>query len=277
MRILALLAHIPLVAILSACPGPTPPDEVQILSPEPAGAPTESADGRLSCLGSNEPLDAVGTGITLPGWARTLADPTNTGDAQPAARVDVFDASGAPLGTAFSDTSNGRVAVSVSVRSAGFDGWVEITATGYIDMTFFSSRRITSDAVAGWVWLTTPEERDSHAAASSITLEAGTGILVGAVHDCVVFGTANVVIRYGGDRTDGVVYFNGFDPAPGDTFTSASGRFAIANLPPGPLVVDAFGRLMPGEPLILLSRADVTITADEITVVDLQPRAGVDR
>ena len=56
-----------------------------------------------------------------------------------------------------------------------------------------------------------------------------------------------------------------------------SGRFAIPNVDAGPLTVQAFGRLMPGEPLLLLGRADVTVSADAITAVDLQPRAGAER
>ena len=276
MRAQALLVILPLVAILTACPGDPLPPDVEILTPEPLGAPTASADGRLTCLGTNVPADVVGTSITLAGWTRTLADPTNSGGVQPAARAEAFDPTGVSLGTAFSDTGNGRLAISVPSRSSGFEGWVEITADGFLDTAFYSSHRYTNNEIAGWVWLTTAAERDANAAVASVTVEAGTGILVGAIHDCDVFGTANVVIRYGG-RTDGVVYFDRFAPAPGATFTDASGRFAVANVPPGPLVVQAFGRLMPGEPLILLSRADVTITADKITEVDLQPRADVER
>ncbi|NOY89990.1 MAG: hypothetical protein GXP55_02185, partial [Deltaproteobacteria bacterium] len=190
------------------------------MTPEPAGAPSESADGRLICLGGNEPPDVSGSTLTLPGWVRTFADPTNSGGAPPAVRAEAFDPSGVSIGTAFSDTVNGRLLISVPVRPAGFEGWVSVHADGFLDVTIFSSLRYTNTAVAGWVWLTTAEERDAVAAAASVALEPGTGILIGAVHDCDVFGSGNVVIRHG-TSTDGVVYFTGFDPDPALTFTDA--------------------------------------------------------
>jgi hypothetical protein len=61
------------------------------------------------------------------------------------------------------------------------------------------------------------------------------------------------------------------------TFTSVSGRFAIANVAPGTVTVEAFGRRAVGEPLELLSRADVEVVADEITAIDMSPRLGADR
>ena len=53
------------------------------------------------------------------------------------------------------------------------------------------------------------------------SIVAGTGVLIGAVHDCDVLGVANAVVRAGGS-TDGVIYFDAFNPAPELTFTGAS-------------------------------------------------------
>ena len=39
---------------LAGCGPEEPPIEVPILTPEPAGAPTALAQGRLTCLGNNE-------------------------------------------------------------------------------------------------------------------------------------------------------------------------------------------------------------------------------
>jgi len=280
MRVLVLTALGPMLvlAALTACGDDdmmTP--DVEVLDPEPAGAPSDSADGRLTCLGSNTPTPPAGTNLTLPGWVRAFSDPTNSGGVQPAAQAEAFDPTGLSLGTAFSDTGNGRVAINVPIRSAGFDGTVTVSAAGFVTTTLASSHAYTTNnSVAGWVWFATPDEQTAQATAAGVTLEAGKGVVVGAVHDCDVFGVANAVIRYG-TRTDGVVYYEGFDPASGRTFTDVSGRFAIPNVDPGPLTVQAFGRLMPGEPLLLLGRADVTVSADAITAVDLQPRAGAER
>lgn len=270
------LSSLALTALLAGCPEDVPPvGEAPILEPEPAGAPIAIADGRLSCLGNNAPTPPAGRNLTLPGYTRALADPGNTTGAQPPASVEAFDSMGS-LATAFASTSDGRVAVTVPIEATGFDGWVRVTAAGFVPTSLYSSRPYTSDAVAGWAWMPTPAEVTEHATMAGTAVTPGQGTLVGAVHDCDVFGVANAVIRYAG-RTDGVVYYDGFAPSSALTFTAVSGRFAVANVPPGPVTVEAFGRLTAAGPLTLLSRADVTVTADEITAVDLQPRVAVER
>ncbi len=67
-------------------------------APEPAGAPTTLADGRLTCLGNNAPPPAATDQILLPGWCRYYSDPTANMGA-PAAKVAAFDDSGLPLGS----------------------------------------------------------------------------------------------------------------------------------------------------------------------------------
>jgi hypothetical protein len=59
--------------------------------------------------------------------------------------------------------------------------------------------------------------------------------------------------------------------------TAASGRFAVANVAPGPIAAEAFGRPTAVGALTLLSLAEVTVVADEVTSVDLQPRVLVER
>jgi hypothetical protein len=267
------------LAVLAGCPNGDDDPNVPILEPEPAGAPTALADGRLTCLGDNAPDPAVGPVLGLPGWVRTYADPTNSGGVQPAAQVEAFDENGLSIGAAFADTGNGRVSVTVPVRAEGFGGSVLVTATGFIPTRFFTSRPVTGTEAAGWAWLVTEAERDQLAVDAGVVLDPAQGIVVGAIHDCDVFGVGATVIRIGGatGSTDGVVYFDAFAPVPGDTFTAASGRFARANVTPGPVTVEAFGRTEPGGPLELLGRADVNVAVGEITAVDLQPRVGVDR
>lgn len=270
---LALLAL--LAPMLGGCPGPATPAAPPVLDPEPAGAPTDPADGRFVCLGDNAPRPATPGDLLLAGYVRTLADPTNASGAQPEAEVEAFDASGS-LGSSMSATMDGRVVLTVPTDEAGFAGHVRVTAPGLVPTSLYSSRAYTGSVVNGWVWLPTPEEADAQAASVGETLAAGQGTLVGTVHDCDVFGVANAVIRYAG-RTDGVVYYEGFAPDTSLSYTGASGRFAVANVPPGEVTVEAFGRLEPGGPLTLLSRAEVTVTADEVTSVDLEPRVGVER
>ena len=274
--LIAAAAVVATSSLLAGCPGGDDPNvPAETLDPEPAGAPTELAEGRLSCLGKNKKPPPDGTNLVLPGWARMLSDPTNTSGAQPEAQAEAFDADGVSLGTGFSNTGNGRTAISVPIRSAGFEGHVRVTADGYLPTALYSSHPYTSTAVAGWVWMATPDEVAMHATTAGVTVEAGKGILAGAVHDCDVFGVANAVIRHG-DSTDGVIYYEGFAPGTG-TFTAANGRFVIPNVDPGPVTVAAFGRVEAGGPLLLLSSADAVVTADEITMVDLQPRASVER
>jgi len=253
---------------------------VPILTPEPAGAPDDIANGldpegrsTLGCLGRNTPDPPSGSSLTLPGWVRTLADPENDGEVQPAAGAQAFDEDGTLVGAAFSDIGSGRIAVTVPIRPIGFIGSVSVHADGYVDQRFVSSRAITGTAAAGWTWLVTQEELETLASEAAVELEAGTGTLVGSVHDCDVFGVANAVIRVDGS-TDGVFFFDAFALAPERTYTAESGRFAVPNVSPGTVTVEAFGRTREGGPLELLSLAEVAITADRITAVDLEPRVG---
>ena len=258
-----------------------------ILEPEPVGAPTLLAEGRLTCLGRNTPTAPGRTTLTLPGWVRKFADPDNETKSQPPAQVEAFDETGLSIGSSFSDTGTGRVALTVPIRQAGFSGSVKVSADGYVEQRLFFSRPTTkTDATTdptGWAWMLTPTELADLAEEAGVTLDPAKGTVVGAVHDCLsVYGVANAVVRYG-NRTDGVAYFEGkrffkdFAVAPMRTFTSPMGRFAIANATPGPLTIEAFGRLVANGPLTLLSRADVVVEAGVISAVDLEPRVGTDR
>lgn len=251
--------------------------EPPIFEPEPPGAPLEIADGRLSCLGDNMPPAPDATTLVLPGWARRLSDP-RADQGAPAARVEAFDSDGTSLGITFADGVTGRVAITVPVHKdeEGFEGFVVTTLDGFVDYQLHSSRPYTENTYAGWVWLMTPDELADRAADAGVVLDSAKAVVIGAVHDCDVFGVANAVVRVD-SSTDGILYSDGFDVSPDFTFTDDSGRFVAPNTSTGPVVVEAFGRLEEGGPLVLLSRADVTASAGAIVAVDLQPRMGVDR
>lgn len=254
-------------------PGADAAPPVETLVPEPAGAPTATADGRLSCLGRNEPDPPSGNAIELTGYVRVLDDPTAAAE-PPQATVTAFSEGGAELGTAFSDaTKSGRVAVTVPVSQDGFTGYVVASMEGLLDARFFSSLPITTTEISGWAWLATQAEVDALAAELGVTLEPGKAIVIGAVHDCDTFGVANAVVQINGS-TDGIYYVSGFSPAAGDTFTTASGRFVAPNVDPGQVVIKAFGRLEAAGPLTLLSSIRIDAAAQGVMQVDLQPRAG---
>lgn len=265
--------------LLMACP-PDPDTgdtattpELEVLDPEPAGAPVDPADGRLTCVGNNAPPDPVGGAVELTGYVRTLADPTASA-APPAAQVDVYDAGGALLATSFADSSkDGRVAVSVPVPDAGFTGWVRVTDPGYLPWRFQSSRPVTAPEANGWTWLTTDVERDELSTTLGLTVSDDDGEVVGAVHDCDGFGVANVVVVLDGDP-DGVVYTEAFELATWRSYTGSSGRFVAPALAPGAVTVKAFGRLEAGGPLVLLSSVATTVEAGSISAVALEPSTG---
>jgi len=286
-----------LIGLVVACDDeentdPTP--SAPTLTPEPEGAPTDTADGRLSCLGSNTQAASSSTNLQLNAWARTWADPDNDGGLQPAARLEAFDETGLSLGISFSDEASGRATLSIPTRTGSFSGTLLATADGYLDWYWWSSRAYTppsSDTPpAGWAWLITAEELEAEATEAGIELQDRTGMLVGAVHDCDGFGVANAVIRWSGS-TDDVTYLDDpsyqnsdsgigedhFTALQGATFTSTGGRFAIPNVSPGAVTVEAFGRTERGGPLVLLSVADVDVSRNAVTAVDLQPREGVNR
>jgi hypothetical protein len=267
---------------LAGCPGGDDDDDsvpVPILDPEPAGAPVDVADGfdlqdrtTLGCLGHNQPEAPSGLSLQLPGWVRTFADPANaaknpddTPVGQPAAEGEAFNEDGLSVGSAFSDTANGRIAITVPIRETGFLG----------------STVVTSTIRAGWTWLVTQEEVDTLATAAGLEADPEKGVLVGSVHDCQGFGVANAVIRYAETTTDGVFYFDQtegpnvqFELAAEQAFTTQTGRFAIPNVTPGIVAVEAYGRMEAGGPLLLLSRTEIQVEAGKVAAVGLEPRIG---
>lgn len=245
---------------------------IETLSPEPAAAPVDVADGRLGCIGAKV-ADGTHNAIELTGYVRTLLDPDATKD-PPAAKVEIFSASGTPLGSAFSDPSKtGRVAVSVPVTKAGFTGSAVTTAMGYLDYRLQSSKAVIEPEFNGWTWLATSSDVDDAAKAIGVTIEAGRAVLIGAVHDCDGVGVQNVVIQVGGS-TDGIFYVAGFAPTSGRGFTTEAGRFVVPNMTPGDVPIKAFARLEKGGKLTLISSITAKLDADRITAVDLQPRTG---
>ncbi|HJN77515.1 MAG TPA: hypothetical protein QGF58_26575 [Myxococcota bacterium] len=266
-----------LILLLGGLCNPNPDDsrdsqpaDPEYLDDEPAGAPTGAAEGRLSCVGSNRQDDPSGSSVELTGYVRTLADPTAS-DLPPAAEVQVFDAGGTEIGTGFADAGkSGRVAVTVPVTSDGFRGHARVSYDGYLDTTLWVSRRVTAASVNGWAWLVTPEEQETWASALSLTVEPGTGLLVGSVHDCDSFGVSNAIVRIDGS-TDGVYYTEGWEPVDSRTYTGSSGRFVVPNLPAGIVTVDTFGRLESGGRLQLLSRTEVEVESDIVVGVSLEP------
>jgi hypothetical protein len=236
-------------------------------------------DFEISCLGDNTQPEPDGTNLTLPGWIRDWNDPTNEGGVQPAADAEAYDEV-STLGTAPSDTVSGRIAISVPVEPTGFVGTVRVTADDYLEQHFRVSRPVSTTSTAGWMWLVKQSDVDAVATAAGIEVDPDRAIVAGAVHDCLGFGYSNAIIRWG-DRTDGVLYFDGFAPAPERTFTAESGRFAIAGVPDGPLTVEAYGRLegsgQSAGPLTLLSRIDIEVSNGFVSAVALEPRVAVER
>ncbi|MBW2254486.1 MAG: hypothetical protein JRI25_07800 [Deltaproteobacteria bacterium] len=249
--------------------------EVEILDPEPVGAPTEPITGRWTCLGDNEQPPATSRRVELPGYVRTLADP-GADDLVPAAQVEVFDENDTLLGTTFANPGNdGRVAVVIPVLEEGFTGYLMVTEDGFLDWRMEISRPVTNSDFNGWTWLTTPAERDAKATDLGVTVEPSAGILVGAVHDCEAFGSPNIVLQVDGETED-MFYMEGFGAVDTRTYTSDSGRFVLPNVPVGPVVVKAFGRVESGGPLLLLSSIETESLAGVMSAVALEPRVGLE-
>ncbi len=282
---------------MPACGGggggsPDAAPNIEILEPEPTGAPTATvlaADTELGCLG--KPADApTGTAVELPGYVRTLADPTAE-TPPPVAKVEAFTAGGDALGSGFADpTKQGRVAVSVSFTGGGFDGYVMVTEAGYLDYRFQTNRPISAATVNGYAWLVTADEVATWATTLGVTADPAKGILVGGVQDCQAFALENIVVQVN-SVTDGVQYPDGptpvvcptgascarpFTAVAGATYTNETGRFLLPNVAPGPVTVKAFGRLTAGGPLTLIATIQTNVAAGGITAVSLLPRMGAE-
>ena len=269
-------------AVLALLGCPSPDDNTNnenttpalTLEPEPAGAPTEPAAGRLTCLGG--PVgSATSSTLELTGYVRTLADPN--GDVNPpAAGVEVFDSADKSVGSAFSDpVKSGRVSVTVPVKPTGFDGYAIIDLAGHLGYRFATSRAITDTTSSAWAWMVTQAEADTRATDVGVTLEAGKGVLVGAVHDCDGFGVEFAVVTIAGE-TDAVLFIEGFEVTSGRTFTNETGRFVVPNLTPGKVLVRAWGRLDAGGALTLLSEIEAVVKADALSAVSLEPQGAAE-
>ena len=274
MKYAALLA--PLVLLLGCgntdVTDPTD-DNVEVLTPEPTDAPTGNAGGRLSCMGKYEPAPVSGNALELTAYIRTLADP-DANQTVPDTKIEAFTADGTLLGTTFSNPEkDGRMEVTVAVRSEGFVGYAVATSTAadYIPWRFRASVPVTSTDFSGWTWLATRDEANQLATSAGVTIDPAKGILVGVVHDCDGFGVENAVVQIAGS-TDGIVFTEGFDLVTSRTFTSPTGRFVAVNVDPGDVTIKAFGRDLEGGKLKLLSKIDTTVVADTMSAVALQPR-----
>ncbi len=264
-------------ALLVACPpadDDDATDEVEVLDPEPAGAPAGVVDGRLTCLGDNAPPAPVGNAVELTGYVRALVDPT-ADEEPPVFEVEAFSPGGSSLGTSFSNPGNdGRAAVTVPIDEGGFDGYVVVSSDGYVDLRFQSSRATTTTDFSGWAWAATTEELDEAAEAIGLVLDPDLGVLIGAAHDCDAFGMENVVITVEGDA-DVAYYVEGFDVAADRSYSAISGRFAVPDVEPGDVVIKAFGRLESGGPLTLLSSIHTAVEVGGMTAVALEPRVAL--
>jgi len=262
---------------LTACPPTDDTGETgdlpdpEILDPEPADAPSDEPEGRLTCVRNNKPADPTSTQLEVTGYVRTLADP-DAEEEVPAAGVELFNSTGTSLGVAFADASkDGRVAVSIGIGDEGYTGYAMVTHEDYMDWRFQSSLPITDTSFNGWTWLVTEEDRDAVITDLGLTVTAGDGYLVGVVHDCDAFGVSNAVVTVDGS-TDGVIYLNTFQPDPTRTYTGASGRFIVPEPALGTAEIKAYGRLEAGGPLVILSSVTTTVEGDEISAVGLEPR-----
>jgi hypothetical protein len=249
--------------------GKPPVEKRETLTPEPSGAPSAALGGRWSCLGNWDLEPPSGNALELVGYVRTLADPDGR-DEPPSAKVEARTLEGSTLGETFSDPGkDGRVALSVPVNKAGFTGLARITHDDYVPWSFFVSRAVTRTEVNAWAFIATEDDLTERADAAGIALDAGKGVLVGAVHDCDAFGAENAIVTVRGE-TDAVWFVEGFEPTDSRTFTTETGRFVVPNVAPGDVEVKAYGRVEEGGDLVLLSEATVTIVADEMSSVALE-------
>jgi hypothetical protein len=256
-----------------------------------AGAPTgnvQVSDPDLACMG--RPGRAGGSSIErLPGHVRTLADPTATADL-PAARVEAFTPTGSLLGFGFADTSKQgrspsrcRSPATASTATRWHPGRLLLPVP---DQPWLVTTP-TSTATPGW----SPRPRSTPGRPRGASpVDAGAGILLGSALDCQAFALENVWCRSTAPPTASTTWTDPtpmecptlqacdrpFAAATGATFTNDTGRFLMANVPAGPVVVKVFGRLAAGGPLTLLARIDTEVTAGAITAVGMRPRMGVD-
>ena len=264
------------------------------LEVEPAGAPPPSATAgylevkvenasRLTCLATDYLPEAGSSTVTLPGYVRSLADPGAKGGASsiPEVVIQLFGADGIQLAPdQFPDKAKkGRVAISVGLpdKEQGFAGhaWLKSQPEAgepkeFLDYRFQVSRPVKSTSFAAWAWMTTQTEVDERAKAL-VEVQPDQGIVFGAVHDCDGFGVPNAIVLVDGEAAD-VYYVEGFEIEKSRTYTSETGRFVAPNISPGKVRVEAYGRLEPEGPLILLSSMETEVVSGAISAVALEPR-----
>jgi len=127
--------------------------------------------------------------------------------------------------------------------------------------------------------MTTQEEVDSDFADLELQQQDGTGILVGAVHNCDAFGLGNAIVLVNGSPEP--VYYVEFwtimDRSErtfthqGDVSQELGGRFVVPNLQPGEVEVAAYARIEEGGPLVCIGKLTTEIEAGTISAVAIEP------
>ncbi len=235
----------------------------------PADAPTDAhnGDADLTCLGKDRKGKA-NAGVTLTGYARSLADPDADGDA-PEGQVTAVDTDGNEFSGPIDVSKDGRVAVYVATGDEGFGGHAVVTSAGFLDWRFQSTNKVINSDYNGWAFLVTEQERDDAATGAGITLDLNKGVLVGSVHDCVAFGISNAIVEVNGEFAN-TAYITGFGIDSAKTFTGSSGRFAVPNLS-GTVEVRAWARLESGGDFTLIAEDEISIDVAAINALSLDP------
>ena len=152
----------------------------------------------------------------------------------------------------------------------GFDGFIEVTATGWLDGLVTPSRPMTEDYDFGEFVLMRSEDLALIAALGGVGVDinpdAGHGFILAL--DCQNDIASGVELTVDKQQSDTVGwYLNGGLPSADETETSADGQGGFINLPPGIRIFQ--GTI--AEKDIVYSTVSTVVRASTITYIDMPP------
>ena len=168
-----------------------------------------------------------------------------------------------PLDTAVSD-AEGRATLSVP---AGREVFVALEAEGVIEPgLFYPPPPITAEAGFGPMYAGTPGASGGLVGLIGAVPQAGRGIALTVIRDCVASGGAGAAIVYTGE-TQGSTPFYSFNGIASSSAREldASGQAGIVNVRPGVIGIE----IRSGDELV--STTSVLVRADSVTQVTLLP------
>jgi len=221
------------------------------------GGDSNGPDARFACLGQTLPTTAP-PAIVVTGRVTDIVTHN------PVSNASVFAFRTGDTTTVAADTTStpGDYIVSIATGGTPFDGYLRVSASGFMSSYAYPAQPLRADTVNDIVMIT-PTEFSLLAAAASITPQAGKGFIGIVVKDCTGAPVSGATVTTNPAGT--VLYNVAGVPSSSASSTGPDGIGYIANVTAGDIVVRATAS---GH---TLRQHTVNARADAITLTEIRP------